>query len=69
MAVIPAAVARYRELVAKLGGKTLMDIEQAREVIRTKAGRVSARPGGDRVPVAELALNVQIALIAVGRCG
>ena len=66
MAAIPAAMARYRELVAKLGSKTPMDIEQAREVIRSIADRIPVRPGEDGVPVAELALNQQIALAAVG---
>jgi hypothetical protein len=66
MAAIPAAVARYRELVAKVGSKTPMDIEQAREVIHSIADRIPVRPGEDGVPVAELALNQQIALAAVG---
>jgi hypothetical protein len=66
MAAIPAAVARYRELVAGFGSKTPVDIEQVREVIRSIADRIPVRPGEDGVPVAELALNPQIALAAVG---
>jgi hypothetical protein len=45
MAAIPAAVARFREQVANLGSKTPMDIEQAREVIRSIADRIPVRPG------------------------
>jgi hypothetical protein len=66
MTAIPAAVARYRELVAKLGSKTPIDIEQARQVIRSIADHIPVRPGEDGVPVAELALNQQIALAAIG---
>lgn len=66
MTAIPAAVARYRELVAKLGSKTPIDIEQARQVIRSIADHIPVRPGEDGVSVAELALNQQIALAAIG---
>jgi len=59
MAAIPAGVARYRALVAKLGSKTPMDIEQAREVIRGITDCIPVRPGEDGVPVAELALKRQ----------
>jgi hypothetical protein len=57
MAALPGAVARYRELVANLGSKAPIDIEQAREVIRSITDRIPVRPGEDGVPIAELALN------------
>jgi hypothetical protein len=66
IAAIPAAVMRYRALVADLGSKSPIDIARAREMIRDIADRIPVRPGDDGVPVAELALNEQIALRAVG---
>jgi hypothetical protein len=66
IAALPGAVARYRELVANLGSEAPIDIEQAREMIRSIADRIAIRPGEDGVPVAELALNPQIAFAAIG---
>ena len=66
IAALPGAVARYRELVANLGSKAPIDIERAREVIRSITDRIPVRPGEDDVPVAELALNQQIAFAAAG---
>lgn len=61
-------MARYRELVENLGGKSPIDIDRAREVIRQIADRIPVRPGKDGVPVAELSLNEEMPLgaMAVG---
>jgi site-specific DNA recombinase len=64
-AAIPAAVARYREMVSDLGNAPI-DIEQGREIIRGIADYIPVRPGPDGVPIAELALNEAIPLAAVG---
>ena len=61
MAAIPRPPWRDRGLVANSGSKTPMHIDQAREVIRSIADRISAAPGEDGVPVAELAPDPQIA--------
>jgi hypothetical protein len=65
LAAIPAAVARYRELVENLGSKSPIDIEQAREIIRSIADRILVHPGDDGVPVAEISLNEQLPLARV----
>lgn len=51
LAVLPVAVARYREMVENLGSSPI-DVEQAREVIREITDRIPVRPGDDGVPVA-----------------
>jgi chromatin segregation and condensation protein Rec8/ScpA/Scc1 (kleisin family) len=61
LAVLPAAVARYREMVENLG-ESPIDIEQAREVIREITDRIPVRQGEDGVPVAELSLNESMPL-------
>jgi hypothetical protein len=67
MAAIPAAVARYREMVSNLGDAPI-DIERGREIIRSVADRIPVKPGPDGVPIAELSLNEEMPLgqIAVG---
>jgi hypothetical protein len=56
LAAIPAAVARYWQMVEDLGNATI-DIEQGREVIRSIADHIAVRPGEDGVPVAQLAFR------------
>ena len=56
LARVPAAMRRYREMVADLGDAPI-DIGRAREVLREALGAIPVRPGADGVPVAQLALN------------
>jgi len=67
LAMLPIAVARYREMVKNLGNSPT-DIEQAREVIRETTDQIPMRPGADGVPIAELSLNESMPLgqLAVG---
>lgn len=65
MAAVQSGVVRYREHVARMGGKKGMDIEQAREIIKSIADQIPVRPGADGVPVAELSLNEETPLAQV----
>jgi len=47
-------------------GDAPIDIEQGREIIRGVADRIPVRPGPDGVPIAELSLNEEMPLAAVG---
>jgi hypothetical protein len=61
MAAMPAAVARYRQMVSDLGNASI-DIEQGRGIIREIAHQIPVRPGADGVPVAQLSLNEEMPL-------
>ncbi len=69
MAAVQSGVARYRERVAQMGSKKAIDIEQAREVIKSMADSIPVRPGADGVPVAELSLNEETPLAQVAGGG
>ena len=56
LALLPAAVKRYRAMVASLEDSGI-DVNQAREVLREMLGEIRVRPERDGVPVAECALN------------
>jgi site-specific DNA recombinase len=66
---LPAAVQRYRTMVADLGNAPV-DRDHAREVIRSITGTIKVRPGTDGVPVAMLALanEMPLAAAAGGAC-
>jgi site-specific DNA recombinase len=61
LAVIPAAIERYRQMAEDIGSAPI-DIERSREIIRSIANRIPVRPGDDGVPIAELSLNEELAL-------
>jgi len=63
LTAIPAAVQRYRAMVADLGNAPI-DVASGREVIRGIVATIPIRPGTDGVPVAELGLNNEMPLAA-----
>ena len=55
LALVPAAMRRYRAMVADLGNAPI-DMGRAREMLREALGTIPVRPGRDGVPIALLAL-------------
>jgi hypothetical protein len=63
MALLPAAIRRYRAMVANLE-ESGIDLNRAREVPWEMLGEICVRPEPDGIPVAEYALN-ETPLVAV----